>query len=70
MFGTPRGIDGARRGGEYLVRLAGLSDDERWLWTLRADGTPAQAPGPAAAALMQKVVWDVVRRLPQTGVGG
>jgi hypothetical protein len=36
---------------------------------LRADGTPAQAPGPAAAALMQKVVWDVVRRLPQTGVG-
>lgn len=35
---------------------------------LRADRSPAEAPGPQAAALMQQVVWDVVRRLPQTGV--
>ncbi len=35
---------------------------------MRADGTPADAPGAEAAALMQRVVWDVVRRLPQTGV--
>ncbi|WP_432816800.1 hypothetical protein [Sulfitobacter sp. JB4-11] len=34
----------------------------------RADGTAADAPGPAAAALMQRVVWDVVTALPQTGV--
>ncbi len=35
---------------------------------LRADGRPAQAPSPAAAALMQQVVWDVVRHHPETGV--
>ena len=35
----------------------------------RADGTPAQAPSPEVAALMQRVVWDVVRRFPETGVG-
>jgi hypothetical protein len=34
----------------------------------RADGSPAAAPSPEAAALMQKVVWDVVTTLPQTGV--
>lgn len=35
---------------------------------LRADGTPAQAPDPAAATLMQRVVWDVVQDMPITGV--
>lgn len=35
----------------------------------RADGTPAEAPGPAAARLMQEVVWDVVTGYPRTGVG-
>jgi hypothetical protein len=33
-----------------------------------ADGTPADDPGPEAAALMQNVVWDVVTSLPRTGV--
>ncbi|MFN6978817.1 MAG: hypothetical protein ACK4OP_11875 [Gemmobacter sp.] len=33
-----------------------------------ADGTPAEAPTPEAARLMQAVVWDVVRAMPQTGV--
>lgn len=36
---------------------------------LRADGTPADAPSPEAAALMQRLVWDVVRTTPLTGVG-
>ncbi|MEM6941123.1 MAG: hypothetical protein AAF943_04350 [Pseudomonadota bacterium] len=35
---------------------------------LRADGTPAQAPSPEAAMLMQQTVWEVVTRLPETGV--
>ena len=34
----------------------------------RADGTPATAPGPDAALLMQNVVWDVVKSYPRTGV--
>lgn len=34
----------------------------------RADGSAAQAPGPAAARLMQETVWDVVTRYPRTGV--
>ena len=34
----------------------------------RADGTPATAPGPDAALLMQNVVWDVVTSYPRTGV--
>lgn len=34
----------------------------------RADGLPADAPGPAAARLMQEIVWDVVTRIPATGV--
>lgn len=33
-----------------------------------ADGSPADAPGAAAAALMQQVVWNVVRSHPATGV--
>lgn len=35
----------------------------------RADGSAAQAPGAQAAALMQKVVWQVIARYPETGVG-
>lgn len=34
----------------------------------RADGTEAADPGPEAARVMQEVVWDVVRSIPQTGV--
>ena len=33
-----------------------------------ADGTPATAPSPAVAALMQQTVWEVVQRHPETGV--
>ena len=35
---------------------------------MRADGTPAQDPGPEAARLMQETVWQVVTSLPRTGV--
>ena len=35
---------------------------------MRADGTPAQAPDARAGALMQRIVWDVVRRTPFSGV--
>lgn len=35
---------------------------------LKADGTPAEAPGPKAARLMQEIVWDVVTSYPRTGV--
>ncbi len=35
---------------------------------LRADGTSADDPGLQAAALMQRVVWDVVSNSPMTGV--
>ncbi len=35
---------------------------------LRADGTAADAPDADTARLMQQVVWDVVRRHPETGV--
>lgn len=34
----------------------------------RADGTPAQAPSPLLARLMQQTVWDVVSQLPVTGI--
>ncbi len=34
----------------------------------RADGSPADAPSPEAAELMQQVVWDVIQRHPATGV--
>ena len=34
----------------------------------KADGTPAEAPGAEAAALMQETVWDVVTSYPPTGV--
>jgi hypothetical protein len=36
---------------------------------LRADGTPANAPSPAAARVMQDVVWRVVTGYALTGVG-
>lgn len=36
----------------------------------RADGTPATAPMPETAVAMQRLVWDVVRRYPATGVAG
>lgn len=62
--------------GHYLVALvhfavlyhrapAGLPHG---LW--RADGTPADPPSPEAADLMQALVWEVVRALPVTGLGG
>lgn len=35
----------------------------------RADGTPATAPTPEVARLMQETVWEVVQTLPETGVG-
>lgn len=35
---------------------------------LRADGSPALAPGPAAARLMQQIVWEVVTHSPKTGM--
>lgn len=34
----------------------------------RADGSPADPPAPQAAALMQRLVWEVVRRHPLTGI--
>lgn len=60
--------------GNYLVALThyavlyqrspvGLPHD-----LTRADGSPATAPTPEAAALMQQTVWEVVTRLPETGV--
>ncbi|GGX48668.1 hypothetical protein GCM10007385_15870 [Tateyamaria omphalii] len=36
----------------------------------RSDGTPATAPSAETAALMQKVVWEVVTSTPLTGVVG
>lgn len=36
----------------------------------RADGSTADAPSAEAAALMQQVVWDVVRSMPDSGVAG
>ena len=33
-----------------------------------ADGTPAQAPGPDAARLMQEIVWQVVTSYSRTGL--
>lgn len=35
---------------------------------LRADKTPAEAPEPEVAALMQQVAWDIVRTTRSTGV--
>ncbi len=60
--------------GNYLIALThyaalyhsspvGLPSD-----LVRDDGTRADLPGPELAALMQQIVWDTVRRLPETGV--
>lgn len=60
--------------GSYLVALVHFATlyhaDPRGLPhdLLRADGSAADAPSAEAAALMQQIVWDVVRALPQTGV--
>jgi hypothetical protein len=35
---------------------------------LRADNTPAVAPDPEVAALMQRIVWDVVQAISRPGV--
>ena len=35
---------------------------------MRADGTPADAPAPETAALMQEIAWDVARANPLTGI--
>ena len=35
---------------------------------MRADGTPADPPSPAAAGLMQRVVWEMVSQTPHTGL--
>lgn len=35
---------------------------------LRADGSPAMAPAPETAALMQKIAWEAARSTPITGV--
>ncbi|MGP9789176.1 hypothetical protein [Roseinatronobacter sp. NSM] len=60
--------------GNYLAALTHFSvlyhADPRGLphALQRADGTPAQAPPPELAALMQDIVWSVVRSLPETGL--
>jgi hypothetical protein len=36
----------------------------------RADGTPAAAPGPDAARLMQELAWATVTAHPRSGVAG
>jgi len=62
--------------GAYLVAVThyatlyhrspvGLPDE-----LLRADGTPADAPSPEAAALIQRLAWEVVTTYPKTGVAG
>ena len=74
------GADGAVDGihlndlGAYLIALVHVATlyqiDPRGLphALLRADGTPADAPGADVAALMQSVVFDVVRQIPTTGL--
>jgi hypothetical protein len=60
--------------GNYLVALVhyavlyGSSPEGLPHELLRADGTPATAPAPETARLMQEVVWRVVRSLPATGL--
>ncbi len=36
----------------------------------RGDGTPADAPDPELARLMQEIAWEAARSTPMTGVGG
>ncbi len=47
----------------YQTSPVGLPHD-----LTRADGTLAADPGPEAAQLMQKIVWDVVQAYKRTGV--
>ena len=60
--------------GKYLVALThyavlyGRSPVGLPRQLARADGTPATAPGPRAARLMQETVWQVVTSYPKTGV--
>ncbi|TVP70029.1 MAG: hypothetical protein EA339_13645 [Rhodobacteraceae bacterium] len=60
--------------GAYLVALTHVATlyqiDPRGLpfQLMRADGSAADAPSADVAALMQQVVWDVTRSLPQTGI--
>jgi hypothetical protein len=62
--------------GNYLVALVhyavlyGSSPEGLPHQLLRADGTPATAPDPETARLMQEVAWHVVRSIPATSVGG
>jgi len=77
MARTPEGaVDTIHLGdlGAYLVALTHYatlyhrSPVGLPLQLMRADGTAAQAPDPQAGALMQEIVWDVVRRTPASGV--
>ncbi len=60
--------------GAYLVALTHVAAlyqiDPRGLpfRLSRADGSAADAPSAEVAALMQQVVWDLTRSLPQTGI--
>ena len=60
--------------GAYLVALTHYAvlthRDPRGLphQLLRADDTPATAPSPEAAQVMQQVVWDVVTSYGATGI--
>ena len=60
--------------GQYVVALThfavlyGRSPEGLPAALTRADGSPMQAPGPEAAAALQRIVWDTVRRLQATGV--
>ncbi len=75
-----RGADGAQDMihpndiGNYLVALThyavlyGRSPVGLPRQLTRADGTPATAPGPQAARLMQDIVWQTVTTYPKTGV--
>lgn len=71
--GTPDGIH-FNDLGAYLVALThyavlyGRSPEGLPHALLRADGTPAEAPSAEAAQLMQRIVWQVVRDQPLSGV--
>ena len=60
--------------GAYLMALThyavirGISPEGLPFALMRADGSPATAPEPAAALAMQRLVWQVVTSLPLTGV--
>lgn len=77
MARTPEGaVDTIHFGdmGAYLMALTHYATlyqrDPKGLplGLLRADGTEAEAPDEQAGALMQEIVWDVVRATPFSGV--